>query len=538
MHTLLTWLSLAPTVLVCLELVNGPPAVVMEEICDNAIDDDADGLIDLNDPDCDCPVAEPVSLIPNPSFEEKECCPSNRSELYCADTWIQASEATTDYLHTCGWMGWPDLPPPLPFPDGDAAIGFRNGRFGRGGDGESVPNWKEYTGACLLAPLRKNVAYRFEFSVGFTHPNNSPPTDVVFFGATDCDNLPFGIGDQNFGCPTNGPGWRRLGSVYVAGGNNWIKTSIQIRPSQDIYAIAIGPSCQEMSWDTDLYYFFDNLVLAEQSAFEFDIIAEGHPCSDQYTLSLPNYDTLSYQWYKDGVALVGETAAELQVKTGSGNYVARVLSSEGCKVTKPFRHTVPVIYATIKENICPGDSYDFHGRAISEPGIYWDTLKNAFNCDSVIQLDVFRGSDQIDTVRAKIFPGEYYPVGPKKFFAEGAYDVTIQSSIGCDSLVWLGLEHFQVYIPNAFSPNFDGQNDRFSIQGGTELLRIQKLQVFDRWGNLLYSGADMPPNDRSQGWDGRRQGKEAPNGVYLYLAILEMEDGVARQVSGSFTLLR
>ena len=93
--------------------------LLMEEICDNALDDDEDGLIDLNDPDCDCPVLEPVSAIPNPSFEDMNCCPQDISQLSCADTWIQASEATTDYLHTCGWMGWEELPPPLPFPDGE-----------------------------------------------------------------------------------------------------------------------------------------------------------------------------------------------------------------------------------------------------------------------------------------------------------------------------------------------------------------------------------------------------------------------------------
>ena len=37
--------------------------LTLEEVCDNARDDDGDGLIDLNDPDCNCIVAEPVSLI-------------------------------------------------------------------------------------------------------------------------------------------------------------------------------------------------------------------------------------------------------------------------------------------------------------------------------------------------------------------------------------------------------------------------------------------------------------------------------------------
>ena len=146
------------------------------EICDNAVDDDGDGLIDLNDADCDCQIAEPISLIPNPSFEERSCCPENRGSLNCADTWIQASEATTDYLHSCGWFGWENLPVPLPLPDGNSCIGFRNGRFGM----DPNPNWKEYTGACLTSPLKAGTTYKFQFWLGFTNYENSPPINVVF----------------------------------------------------------------------------------------------------------------------------------------------------------------------------------------------------------------------------------------------------------------------------------------------------------------------------------------------------------------------
>lgn len=537
MNTLLTWLTLAPLLMMGVYLLPAPPGPLSEEFCDNAIDDDGDRLVDLNDPDCSCEVIEPISLIPNPSFEDRNCCPQNRSELNCADTWIQASVPTTDYLHTCGWMGWENLPPPLPFPDGNACVGFRNGRFSQDRE-ESIPNWKEYAGACLLGPLRKSVTYRFEFYIGFTDYPHSPATDVVFFGSTDCENLPFGENDENHGCPTNGPGWQRLGSVYVSGGNTWVKTQITVVPQEDIYAIAIGPSCREENWDTDLYYFFDNLVLAEQSAFEFEILPEGHPCSEDFTLSLPNYDTLSYQWYKDGVALIGENEAELRVKTGAGDYVARIGSSEGCKVTRPFKHRIPTVSGVARENICPGDAYDFNGSMISEAGVYWDTLKNELNCDSIVRLELYVGSDQTDTVQATIFPGEAFPVGPRAFTDEGQYNVTIPSAIGCDSLIWLDLQHYQVYIPNAFSPNFDGENDRFSIQGGPELMRIQSLQVFDRWGGQVYSARDLAPNDRSLGWDGRLNGRDAPNGVYLYMAALEMNDGKVRQVSGSVALMR
>jgi hypothetical protein len=53
------------------------------EICDNGIDDNGNGLIDLNDPFCTCSgisfSGDLTELIPNPSFEEMDCCPENFS---------------------------------------------------------------------------------------------------------------------------------------------------------------------------------------------------------------------------------------------------------------------------------------------------------------------------------------------------------------------------------------------------------------------------------------------------------------------------
>ena len=90
-----------------------------QEICDNAIDDDGDGFIDLNDDECVCDAALPSSLIPNPSFEDRTCCPTMNARLDCAVGWIQASNPTTDYVHTCGhYLGNTSIPAvaPQPFP--------------------------------------------------------------------------------------------------------------------------------------------------------------------------------------------------------------------------------------------------------------------------------------------------------------------------------------------------------------------------------------------------------------------------------------
>ena len=506
------------------------------EICDNGIDDDGDGRIDLNDPDCDCPPVEPVSLIPNPSFEDRSCCPNTRSQMNCADTWIQASDATTDYLHTCGWMGWPDLPPPLPFPDGNACVGFRDGTHA---NFNPNPQWKEYTGACLLSPLRAGITYTFQFYIGFTHPQNSPPINVTFFGSTDCNTLPFGIGNQEFGCPTNGPGWKNLGQVFVRGANSWQQVSLTITPDEDIHAVAIGPDCPIVNTTENTYYFFDNLILAAQSAFEFQIRLSAHPCAGELTLELPQYDSLSYQWYKNGIALIGETGASMSRMYGNGNYQAQVEGPlSGCRITPAYVYEKPVYYAQVNTTICEEDAFFFDNRFITQPGNYTDTLRTIDGCDSIVGLvlDVFY--DRGDTVHAKIFPTEYYELGGRRYYQPREYEAILQSRTGCDSTVHLFLDFYDVYIPNAFSPNDDGINDVFTIMGSEDLVSVRSLKIFNRWGNVVFEGKDLTGNDVSQGWDGRTSRGLAPEGVYIFTASIVYNDGKERLTSGSVTLIR
>lgn len=511
---------------------------VLPEICDNAIDDDEDGLTDLNDPDCDCPKLIPTSLIPNPSFEEMNCCPFDRSQLGCASDWIQASEATTDYLHTCGWMGWPDMPPPTPFPDGIGCVGWRNGRpggpFGQG----PVANWKEYAGACLTGPLKAGTSYRFEFYVGFTKAIFSPPTTIDFFGTDDCAFLPFGVGNENYGCPTNGPGWVHLGSVGINGVNEWKLKEITVVPSFDIRAIAIGPNCTPIPSDISTYYFFDNLVLAETKEFDFKITATGHPCSKNITLDMPFRDTLQYQWYKDGVALVGKTEHQLTGVTEEGKYQVRVLGPYSCRVSVPYQYKIPVFYTEEKRTICHGDGYRFGKRTIETGGVYWDTLKTSNLCDSIVRLEVKVLGENTNIVHAKIFEKESLKVGSSSFSKPGEYDIHLKSYLGCDSLVHLVLDFYKIFIPNVFSPNGDGLNDTFTVFSGEDVREILSFRVFDRWGGLVYETADLNANEFQNGWDGTRKGKLAGPGAYVYQLKVTFQDGKERDIAGTVTLIR
>ncbi|MBP6447123.1 MAG: gliding motility-associated C-terminal domain-containing protein [Saprospiraceae bacterium] len=502
---------------------------IMAEICDNAKDDDDDGLIDINDQDCICQIVKPESLIPNPSFEDKKCCPSGRSQLNCAHGWIQASEPTTDYLNLCGWMGWPEFPPPRPLPDGEGFVGFRDGRVG-GNGGSPDRNWKEYAGACLLKPLEKSNKYLFDFYIGFVNDLYSPPINVTLFGTTDCKNLPFGVGNQGLGCPTNGSGWVRLGSTYVSGGNQniWLRTTISTTPNEDIVAIAIGPDCPEVPSPVNTYYYFDNLVLADFESFEFKINEVQHPCSHNFLLEVPSRPSLSYQWYKNGIALLGETNPKLSKMYGEGPYQVRILDGISCKLTDVYEHTIPTFQNSVTKTICNDDSYKFGNRVLTEGGSYTHQFKSKNNCDSMVQLELKVLGEISDTTQAKIFEGTTYQLGNQKFRYKGEYIVHLESGIGCDSIVLLRLDYYKFYFPNIFSPNGDGQNDIFTFNSNEEAIEDVIISIYDRWGQKIYSG---------DGWDGKNKFGMALTGVYAYIANIKMKDGNQKLFSGSVTLL-
>ncbi len=505
--------------------------IAAPEICDNAIDDDGDGFIDLNDTDCICASAEPKSLIPNPSFEERNCCPSDRSQLHCAKGWIQASAATTDYMHECGWSARTEYPVPLPIPDGKGYVGWRNGSVGN-------PQFKEYSGACLKGPLQAGVNYRFEFWVGFTNAINSPPTNIVFFGTPSCTNLPFGVGNDRFGCPTNGTGWIQLGAVPISGANEWKLYEITVTPTVDIKAIAIGPDCVPITASVNYYYFFDNLVLAAQSEFAFNIQQKGHSCSSSMTLEVEARDTLTYQWYKEGIAIPGQTGAKYTGPKADGSYQVRISSSTGCAVSKPFIVNKPSFVSKAEQVVCNGKSFSFHGKTLSKSGIYYDTFSSSDGCDSTIQLTLKVLGNIVDTIDALIHEGESYEVGNSTFNAPGIYTTLLSSWRGCDSTVVLFLDYFRFYFPNAFSPNGDGVNDYFMIYAPKGVAEITSLQVFDRWGGLQYHGTHLDPGVMENGWNGTRNGKSAKPGVYLYKAVVQFHDGRLKTLAGGMTLVK
>lgn len=71
-----------------------------------------------------------------------------------------------------------------------------------------------------------------------------------------------------------------------------------------------------------------------------------------------------------------------------------------------------------------------------------------------------------------------------------------------------------LYIPNAFTPNGDDINDRFVLMHGEDCeLQSFQIQIFDRWGRLVFTSESM---SEENSWDGKFENNELKAGVYLY----------------------
>ncbi|MEM8906850.1 MAG: gliding motility-associated C-terminal domain-containing protein [Bacteroidota bacterium] len=95
-----------------------------------------------------------------------------------------------------------------------------------------------------------------------------------------------------------------------------------------------------------------------------------------------------------------------------------------------------------------------------------------------------------------------------------------------------------VYIPNVFSPNGDGNNDQFYIFAGSGVRRVLRFKVFDRWGEVVYEAEDFPANAFKFGWDGRFRGKDMNPAVFVYFAEVEFIDDEIILYKGDVTLLK
>ena len=88
-----------------------------------------------------------------------------------------------------------------------------------------------------------------------------------------------------------------------------------------------------------------------------------------------------------------------------------------------------------------------------------------------------------------------------------------------------------VYVPNVFTPNGDGINDRLVVNGDQNIILIRSFRVSDKEGTTVFYAEDLIPNDPTNAWDGTVNAKYK-NGVYSIVMVVEAFDNATATLQG------
>jgi gliding motility-associated-like protein len=113
------------------------------------------------------------------------------------------------------------------------------------------------------------------------------------------------------------------------------------------------------------------------------------------------------------------------------------------------------------------------------------------------------------------------------------YTLMVTSDSGCSALTTISIDVTCgiVFVPEAFSPNGDGQNDVLYVRG--DCIKTVQFDVFDRWGNRVFE-----TTDKNIGWNGEYKSQPMNAGSYVYSVTATMYDGTIFTKKGNVALVR
>lgn len=226
-------------------------------------------------------------------------------------------------------------------------------------------------------------------------------------------------------------------------------------------------------------------------------------------------DASAYAWtFGDGATSTERDPVYVYAEAGSVEVVLVAVHASGCADT--IRHALDVLPtptagfdATPERTTTAGPAVVFTNRSTGGTLYEWDLADGG----SSTQRDLSHG-----------------------YANTGVYNVrlVVSDPAGCSDTAWATIVVLDaIVVPNVFTPNDDGVNDRFRIAINPDVARVELL-VYDRWGLEMHRSSDP-----QQGWDGRSaNGDAAPAGTYYHLITITNVFGEVQELRGAFTLLR
>jgi gliding motility-associated-like protein len=331
-----------------------------QEICNNGIDDDGDGFIDLLDGDCNCTTTINSSLVPNYNFEEYNNCPTDASQLYRAISWSQGTFSRPSYFNKCGFI----LPDIYNYPDDQTDL-FPSGN-GIAGATMSTP-YNEYIKSTLTEAIPAGANCQLKMKIAAIIYKNHPgeyeldiseltPVNLTIYGSPILSGTPVGT----FTSPNiNGSPWIEIGSATYIPKAKWQDLIINFTTEIEVREIMIGaPEILPSAYYVPLmavpasfpYFLYDDIILNKLSDFDLYINKTGNLCSNDLILTANLNTTTSgnivYQWYKGELPiLLNGNSSTFNVSNSlflnkGGDYSVKIFDDINCYTSSITINTI------------------------------------------------------------------------------------------------------------------------------------------------------------------------------------------------------
>lgn len=259
--------------------------------------------------------------------------------------------------------------------------------------------------------------------------------------------------------------------------------------------------------------FYDTIILKSEEEISVSSTIKpacGDDCDGRiYTSVSGGTAPYTYNWSD------GSTGATI-VNLCEGVYVLDGTDAVGCHFTDTVEifsvHTFDSVDVWAdRYTIFKGESTTLHSTYIPNVTYVWSPTEGLENPSSYTTV-----ASPEDTI-------VYYLTMVDEYGCK--YTDTVK--INCIEVI-CGLPN--LFIPNSFSPNGDGVNDKLTFRG--EWIRSFKISIFSRWGEKVFETSDI-----NAYWDGMYKDKKCHSGVYMYVCEIVCEDNQESIVKGDITII-
>lgn len=364
------------------------------------------------------------------------------------------------------------------------------------------------------------------FEVTYTIP---PPCDASL--TLTIEIIDGGVGETVSGgsfCPNEG-----IVFLSVNGDEGeWSGTGIVDEFTGAFDPSIAGPGFFEISFTSTVGCITNTVEVTVEDeiipAFVFEPEGACVPATIEFSVLNPSTEYVSAQWLIPGGSLATSPQAEITFQQpGLFDVTLELVSTSGCVFTTTQENALNITAqptASFTASPQPTDLYNTTIEFFDQSGngiVQWDWQFDPFNA-----LGTSSEQDPVFT----------FPPGQP-----GEYPVTLQvidenGCVGEVTRIVLIRDDFNIFVPNAFTPDNDGVNDVFFIRA-TDLDPDRfSLQIFNRWGEVVFE-----TDDPEQVWDGSVRGGThyVQNDVYVWRIVAFRETGFERlELTGSVTVIR